>query len=120
MRIWDLDPNLLCRQHLLAEHAELHGLWNVLTRGLKGYSRHPETLRWKGRLAALYIRHGYLVDELLTRGYHHHSKLHAIGKDLGEIEAPAPIISEQEQKIKLVKKCSECRKRIPIQLDLLF
>ena len=28
MRIWDIEPERLCRKHLLAEHAELHGLWN--------------------------------------------------------------------------------------------
>ena len=25
MRIWDVDPALLCRSHLLGEHRELHG-----------------------------------------------------------------------------------------------
>lgn len=50
MRVWDIEPRFLCRQHLLAEHRELHGLWNILTKhgGTGGYSRHPETLRWVG------------------------------------------------------------------------
>ena len=75
MRIWDVDPALLCRSHLLGEHRELHGLWNILTRGLVGYSRHPETLRWDGRLAALFQRHEALVAEMERRGYRHHSPL---------------------------------------------
>lgn len=75
MRIWDVDPRLLCRSHLLGEHRELHGLWNILTQGLSGYSRHPETLRWVGRLAALYRRHEALVAEMESRGYRHHSPL---------------------------------------------
>lgn len=75
MRIWDVDPQLLCRSHLLGEHRELHGLWNILTRGLRGYSRHPETRRWEGRLAALYSRHEALVAEMTRRGYRHHSPL---------------------------------------------
>ena len=37
MRIWDLPPALLCRQHLLGEHRELHGLWIVLTQRRAGY-----------------------------------------------------------------------------------
>lgn len=41
----------------------------------KGYSRHPEVLRWKGRLAALYLRHERLVEEMGKRGYRHHSPL---------------------------------------------
>ena len=75
MRIWDIRPGLLCRQHLLGEHRELHAIWNVLTLGRKGYSRHPETLRWKGRLRALYMRHEELVHEMGRRGYRHRSPL---------------------------------------------
>jgi hypothetical protein len=75
MRIWDLAPERLCRNHLLGEHRELHGLWNVLTLGKKGYARHPETLRWKGRLKALFLRHEHLALELARRGYRHRTPL---------------------------------------------
>lgn len=77
MRIWDVDPRDLCRNHLLAEHGELHGLWNVLTRGLTGYRAHPETRRWEGKLAALYRRHEALAAEMTERGYRHASPLEA-------------------------------------------
>lgn len=77
MRIWDIDPSYLCRKHLLAEHRELHGLWNILTKhkGKGGYSKHPETLRWIGKTKALFLRHELLVKEIISRGYHHHSPL---------------------------------------------
>lgn len=75
MRVWDLPPRLLCRQHLLGEHLELHAIWAVLTKGRKGYSRHPETLRWKGKLKALYLRHELQVAEMERRGYKHASPL---------------------------------------------
>ena len=77
MRIWDVDPAILCRQHLLGEHRELHGLWNILVHGKTGYSRHPETRRWEGKLAALYDRHEALVEEMTARGYTHRSPLNA-------------------------------------------
>jgi Pyrimidine dimer DNA glycosylase len=54
VRIWDLDTTVLCDQHLLGEHRELHAIWSILTTGKRGYAHHPETLRWRGRLAALY------------------------------------------------------------------
>ena len=73
MRIWDVDPGLLCRAHLLGEHRELHGLWNIHTQGKRGYRRHPETVRWEGKLAALHRRHERLVEEMLRRGYAHAS-----------------------------------------------
>jgi enamine deaminase RidA (YjgF/YER057c/UK114 family) len=75
VRIWDVEPRHLCRNHLLGEHRELHGLWNVLTRGLRGYRAHPETRRWQGKLAALYLRHEALVEEMRHRGYRHASDL---------------------------------------------
>jgi hypothetical protein len=75
MRIWDIAPRQLCRAHLLGEHRELHAIWMVLTQGKRGYSRHPETLRWKGKLRALYRRHDAEVAEMLRRRYRHHSPL---------------------------------------------
>jgi hypothetical protein len=75
MRIWDVSPDELCRKHLLGEHRELHGLWNILTQGKVGYSRHPETLRWIGKEAALYARHEALVYEMTRRGYNHETPL---------------------------------------------
>ena len=75
MRIWDIDPALLCRAHLLGEHRELHAIWNVHILGKTGYARHPETMRWQGKLRALYARHELLVREMERRGYRHASPL---------------------------------------------
>ncbi|MGD9726956.1 MAG: pyrimidine dimer DNA glycosylase/endonuclease V [Nitrospira sp.] len=75
MRIWDVPVADLCRRHLLGEHRELHGLWNILTLGKKGYSHHPETRRWDGKLGALRRRHDDLVAEMVRRGYRHQSPL---------------------------------------------
>lgn len=77
MRVWDIHPKHLCRKHLLGEHRELHGLWNILTKhkGKGGYSHHPETKRWVGKTAALYKRHEALVKEMTARGYDHRSPL---------------------------------------------
>jgi hypothetical protein len=75
LRIWDVPPRLLCRQHLLGEHRELHAIWVVLTRRKRGYRRHPETLRWVGKRRALYRRHELLVREMERRGYSHRSPL---------------------------------------------
>lgn len=75
MRIWDLPPERLCRQHLLGEHRELHALWTILSTGRAGYANHPETRRWRGKLAALFARHEALVAEMERRGYRHGSPL---------------------------------------------
>ncbi len=75
MRIWDVPPQVLCRQHLLGEHRELHALWTILSEDKQAYRRHPETIRWEGKLAALYARHAALVEEMSRRGYAHNSPL---------------------------------------------
>lgn len=85
MRIWDIEPKYLCRQHLLGEHRELHAIWAVITEGRSGYSKHPETIRWEDSLAALYKRHDMQVIEMTSRGYNHRSPLDvklAIGNEV--------------------------------------
>ena len=62
-------------ESFLGEHRELHAIWSVIVNDKKGYARHPETLRWKGRLKALYGRHEALVVEMSHRGYRHWSPL---------------------------------------------
>jgi len=77
VRIWDIHPSRLCRHHLLGEHAELHALWSVIVGNKSGFAHHPETMRWRGRLKALYLRHDLLVREMERRGYRHGSPLPA-------------------------------------------
>ena len=85
MRIWDISPEKLCNQHLLGEHRELHAIWSILVNDKKGYSKHPETLRWKGKLKALYLRHEQQVEEMEKRSFNHNSPLErkdALGRDM--------------------------------------
>ncbi len=105
MRVWDIPPRKLCRQHLLGEHRELHAMWTVITENKKGYSKHPETLRWKGKLNAMYLRHEELVIEMHSRGYNHHSPLDkrkATGKSKQDVFVDTP--SRQIEILK-EKKC---------------
>ena len=99
----------MCRQHLLGEHRELHAIWSVITKNKKSYSRHPETLRWVGKLKALFLRHEMLVLEMKKRGYKHISNL---DKKLanGDIIQKNYINSIAEQKDILRKKSCECFK----------
>lgn len=109
MRIWDIPPKYLCRKHLLAEHRELHGLWNILTihKGVGGYSHHPETQRWIGKTHALYLRHESLVQELIHRGYKHYTPLDKKLADGNKIQDTF-INTINEQKQNLFHKRCEC------------
>ncbi len=71
MRIWDINPGYLNRQSLLGEHRELHGIVSIIVNRKKGYSHHPETIRWIGYGWALRQRHQQLVAEMSLRGFTH-------------------------------------------------
>ncbi len=108
MRIWDLEPERLCRQHLLGEHRELHGLWVILTEDRRGFARHPETARWRGKLKALYRRHEALVAEMTHRGYRHQTPLPAAQATGLEVQEDYKDSPAEQVKI-LQKKGCGCR-----------
>ncbi|GKS67553.1 pyrimidine dimer DNA glycosylase [Nitrosarchaeum sp.] len=83
-------------------------MWVIITENKKGYSLHPETRRWKGKLKDMYFRHEELVSEMIKRGYNHHSSLEkrkATGKSKQDVFVDVP--SRQIQILK-DKKC-DCK-----------
>lgn len=109
MRIWDIHPKFLCNKHLVAEHRELHGLWNILTKHKMkgGYSHHPEIKRWVGKEKALYLRHELFIKEFKKRGFKHFSPLSkklARGKSIQTVF----INTKKEQRIILRNKNCKC------------
>lgn len=83
-------------------------MWVVITENKKGYSMHPETIRWRGKLKAMYLRHEELTDEMMKRGYNHNSPLDkrkATGKSKQDVFVDIP--SKQIQILK-EKKC-DCK-----------
>jgi hypothetical protein len=116
-RIWDLPCSELDDVGLLAEHRELHGVWTVIVCGKAGYSRHPETLRWRGHLKALYARHEEQVREMATRGWPagicHKTPLDpAPLEDCDDGSGPALLLSLAEQRALIEKKRRERRRGI--------
>lgn len=115
MRVWDISQKLLCDRHLLGEHNEIHAIWSVITKKLKGYSSHQETMRWKGRLKALSLRHEATAFEMEKRGFKHKSPLdkrRAIGK-AAQDELIDPL---EVQKRLLSEKDKECAERIRMRM----
>ena len=110
MRIWDIQPKYLCSKHLVAEHGELHSLWSVINNRKKGFSRHPETERWRGKLKALYLRHQKLADEMIKRSFRHQSSLdkrQARGKAVQNVYLQTP---HQQREILKKRNCLCLRK----------
>ena len=113
MRIWDIDPGFLNDKSLLGEHRELHGIVSILINNKKGYSRHPETLRWQESLGSLAVRHQLLVAEITLRGFNHRSPLPPIG---GAVKWPVIWINSPPEQYQLLRQKYLTRKpgRIPL------
>jgi hypothetical protein len=101
MRIWDVAAGYLSRQSLLGEHRELHGLYSILLFDKKGYSRHPETLRWVGCVAGLVRRHDLLAAEMHLRGYRDRTPLRTDAG--GRVRWPSLFVSEPMQQYSLLE-----------------
>jgi Pyrimidine dimer DNA glycosylase/Protein of unknown function (DUF1722) len=116
MRIWDLHPGYLNRQSLLGEHRELHGLVSIIKYKKKGYSKHPETLRWIGLGWALKQRHKLLVSEMNLRGYTDQSPVLLRSKPG---IWPEIYIDNPEKQISILKKKYEYLEpgRIPLPIN---
>lgn len=105
MRMWMVNPNLLCRQHLLGEHKELHMLAGSILRG-RSIAGHLS----RGQLDPSRIRqrHDALVIEMTNRGYNHRSPLPEIDDDL----LPHHPIDVDANIADLQSRCPHCRQRI--------
>jgi hypothetical protein len=113
LRVWDVPAGYLNRESLLGEHRELHGLYNIVTEGKDGYSRHPETIRWAGCGQALSLRHALLVAEMRLRGYVDRTPLVVRRMDC---RWPAVFVTEPAEQLALLeaKYVGKSEGRIPL------
>jgi len=102
--MWMVNPRIMCRQHLLGEHVEIHMFIGTINRNksVKGYLQ-------KGLLEVhnLYSRHADLVGEMKRRGYNHCSKVNEKWKFVEELGA----IDREKNVNELVNRCSKCKSR---------
>ena len=106
-----LNPQIMCRQHLIAEHLECSAMClGILKRKCKidGFikSNAIEILSAKER-------HDELVEEMLRRGYNHNSPFIGIPDDLllyYSEEAKFRVNRKESLKL-LLGRCETCRSR---------
>jgi hypothetical protein len=98
---------------LLGEHRELHAIWNIITKNKKGYSKHPETQRWKGRLKALYTRHEMQTEEMKRRGFKHNSPLDPL---LAQGKAVQDKFVDQLSRQEDILRKKNCGCRVPLEV----
>lgn len=110
MRVWDIPCTLLCRNHLLGEHRELHAIHSILVnhKTKSSYYKHPETQRWIGKLGALWLRHQEQAEELYRRGYKHNSPID-VGYNFQFARQDQFLNTIKEQKQILREKGCDCK-----------
>jgi hypothetical protein len=107
MRMWMVDPKILCRNHLLGEHLELHILASKLNEGRKiaGFIAH-------GLVDPTLVseRHEELVKEMQRRGYKHASPMAELPekREKGRVDPEANMLI-------LTDRCERCRERIQLK-----
>lgn len=98
-----VPPAVLCRQHLLGEHREMHALVGIIASGknLSGYLSNGLICT-----GSIQERHDALVAEMTARGYRHLSPLsYRPVTSVGDVSIEASIYE-------LRKRCAACKERI--------
>lgn len=99
MRMWGVDPKVMCNRHLLGEHVEMHMFVGTIKRGtsLRGYI--------DGGLVETHLidmRHDELAREMIRRGMNHKSPIeHLYPPAMGRIDRAGNLRE-------LASRCPEC------------
>ena len=117
MRMWMTDPAIMCRQHLLGEHVELHMFLGSLKKGIDfdGY-----VVNNLVEPAAFAERHDALVSEMRHRGYNHQSPLPeaTISLTAYPLYVNQAKVNREKALTELLRRCPECRERFQKLVDI--
>ena len=104
MRMWMVDPTIMCREHLLGEHAEIHMFVGAIDHGssVRGYLE-KDLLE----VHSLYDRHEELVREMKRRNYRHNSEIDEKWKKAERLGS----IDRQKNLKQLINRCPKCGER---------
>lgn len=111
MRMWMIDPKLLCNRHLLGEHGEIHKHMPSFRKGHNVSGRFKPIVQIQ--LNAIEMRHDELASEMLSRGMKHQSPL----IDVPDLRKTYPNyfdfeVDLEQSKQDLCSRCLKCKNRI--------
>jgi hypothetical protein len=106
MRMWMIDPVLLCRKHLLGEHGEIHKHRHNFE---KKHSIKNRILKGQIEPLSMKTRHDELAEEMLKRGFRHDSEYSMPDISyLDDFERNFKVNKKQSIE-DLHERCSDCR-----------
>lgn len=117
MRMWMVDPRIMCRQHLLGEHNEIHMFVGAINRGqrLGGYISNNLL-----DMSKLHERHEALALEMTTRGFTHNSKLPDFDTSKYPEHQRRTPINSQKSLADLLARCNKCAEAKTKERELPF
>ena len=110
MRMWMVDPRILCQKHLCGEHVELHMFLShiKLKRKVDGYIDNNLL-----EPRSIYERHCDLQNEMIGRGYNHKSPL-LLNECVCVLNIPEHQqyneINKDDALNELLNRCPKCKK----------
>lgn len=106
MRMWNVRPNLMCKQHLLGEHRELHALVGIVNKdtSLQGYYDNGLVNPHE-----IVERHKVLKEEMEQRGHDHQSPL--TWSDFDQDPPEKTTVDVEESYRELYSRCDACANR---------
>jgi len=108
MRMWMLDPKLMCRKHLLGEHVETHMFLGTFKKKIKVTGYLQNNLLEPRKVKK---RHDQLAKEMLSRDYNHNSPLQLPVKLLAYLGDEVDwVIDEESAQKDLHARCLECKR----------
>ena len=102
MRMWGVNPAIMCTQHLLGEHVEMHMFAGSINKGISidGYVKNGLV-----DTCLIQARHEPLACEMMKRGLNHKSPMDYRDKlDLQSVDM-------RKSKADLLMRCTECNKQ---------
>ena len=100
MRMWMVDPRMMCRKHLLGEHVELHMLVASMRNGIRLHGFLDNKLIETHNVER---RHEQLVREMKRRGFNHASPLVKVPRRRGGR------VDRHANLLELARRCRLCR-----------
>ena len=107
MRMWQVSPQFMCRNHLLGEHCEYHKHRHTFEK------KHSKTKYIENNCLepkSMESRHNELVKEMQSRGYNHNSPFVQPDISYLPLEHQNHKIDAEKNLQLLLQKCPECKK----------
>lgn len=110
MRMWQIRPEYLCKNHLLGEHNELHKFkptfekhHSITGRIFPVVQIEPESMK---------KRHNEIAKEMIRRGYNHKSPYEQPDLSYLSNEERFAKVDKENSLEDLMLRCPDCRNRI--------